>query len=290
MAEQNYLLWKEVRKNQNDDEYRWALNEMRRFYLLTHQKEKLEKNEEEWLIVLDRQLDQGYICPWFDWENPTPEDNYQYSMKPVFFELVGNDHYFLAEKSFLHIIKKCPSCYSDWETGDYIYSVSERSLLSDKDTATLAVWYQHWYNALEKFGPGKKVSLETFSNIAQSYTSRYFHYDQYFDRFYPMMMSYTQKLGGDTAVHDLLLTSSRRYVASLPVKIKLNLFLILSCLKVKDEATIEKTYKQTDKLLKDYVSGGGSKYDLLMLLVNAKSKSDDKRYVKWCNKNIKSLN
>lgn len=288
-AEQTYLEWMEIRKNQNDDEYRWALHEMRQFYCKTRQKEKLEKIEEEWLVVLDRQLIQGHISPWFDWEDPTPGKSYQYSMKPVFPYLIKNKHYFLAERSFIHMIEKCPECSNDWSTADYIYFSVEGRMLREKDTTALALWYEHWYSTLEKYGPGKETSLETFNRIAQGYTSGYFKYDQYFDRFYPLMLSYTEKIGGDTAVHNLLMTSSRRYISSFDIKLKVNLFLLLSSIKVKDNSTMEKTYTKTDGLITEYISRGNSKYDLLMLLVDAKSKSEDKRYMKWCNKKIKGL-
>ncbi|MFL5730985.1 MAG: hypothetical protein ACJ75J_15970 [Cytophagaceae bacterium] len=293
MAEKNYLEWMDVRKNQSDDEYRWALNELRRFYCLTRQEEKLQKNEAEWLAVLDRQLDQGHISPWYKEDDGapdgTPRENYEISISSNLSEIIGCRCYFVAENSFLHMIRKCPDCDSTWETAHRMYGYAALTMLQWKDTARLALWYEHWYDALEKYGPGKERSLETFNDIAQEYTSGYFKYDRYFDKFYPLMMRYTEKVGGDPAVHDMLLASSRRYVSSLTVKIKLNLLLIGSSVKVKDKATMEKAYSQADKCINEYLAKEYFKPDLSKVLLAAKSQSTDKRFKKWCSKKIKML-
>lgn len=288
-AEKNYLEWLEIRKSIDDDQYRWALNKLRRFYCITQQDEKLEKIEREWMNVLDRQLDQKHISPWFDWEEGTPEENYHYSMQPVLPYLVSYKKYFIAEKSLIHMLEKCPECPDNWETAEDIYSMSESKMLRDKDTASLTIWYEHWFNSLQKYGPGKEASLETFERIAQSYIMGYFKYDQYFDKFYPLMLGYTRKIGGKEAVHKLLQNSSKSYISSFSVKLNVYLYLIASSIEVKDNKTLDLTYAKADGLIKEYLARGYSKYDLLPILITAKSRSKDKKYVKWCDQKIDSL-
>lgn len=288
-AEKNYLEWAEVRKIQNADEYRWSLQEMRRFYCVTRQEKKLGKIEEEWLAVLDHQLDQGHISPWLDWESATPQQSYVHSMKPVFTYLINHQYYFIAERSFKHMLQKCPDSYDDWRNDDNLYIQAESSMLTEEDTATLAVWYEHWYNTLEENGMSKEFIFETINRISQRYTSGFSGYVEFFDRFYPLMIHYAEKIGGDLTVHRLNSNGSRRYVSSLPVKIKINLFLLESCIKVNDDATLEKTYTETDKLINEYLSGKNSKKELLLILENAKSRSGDKDFIRWCDKKMKKL-
>ena len=56
-----------------------------------------------------------------------------------------------------------------------------------------------------------------------------------------------------------------------------------------DKERLDKVYSQTDKLIEQYISKKGSKYDLLMWLVQAKRMTKDKEFVKWCDKSIKKL-
>jgi hypothetical protein len=288
-AEKIYVDWMEIRRKRDDDEYRWALHEMRQFYCLTKSSKQLEQIEEEWLKVLDRQLDQGHLSPWYDKENGSPEDNYEGSVLPILRYLIKEKHYFIAEKSALHIIKKYPKYFSDWEIPREVYGLTEFYLLNSKDTATLVIWYEHWFNSFEKYGPGKDKSIETFSGIAQYYISGYFKMDKYFDKFYPLMMNYVSKTGGEQAVHQMLLTSSTSYIASLPVRTKVNLLLILSCIKVDDKTTMEKTYKRTDKIIQEYIKMGNSKPDLIKLLIFNKNKTTDIRFKEWCDGTIESI-
>lgn len=288
-ADKQYLEWMKVRKNRNDDQYRWALQKMRRFYCDTHQDKKLEKIEEEWLALLDRQLSQGYVSPWLHWENPSPQQSYIYSMKPVLHELVEHQYYFIAERSFKHIIKKCPGCYDDWNNADNFYIQVESQMVDKQDTAMLAEWYEHWFDMMKESGMEKKMMFETINRISQGYTSGFSDQVQLFDRFYPLMMSYAERIDGLAGVYRLNKNASIRYFTSLPVKIKINLYFLESCIKTGDKATMEKIYTKTEKLIDEYLSGENKKTDLRIILQAAKNRSGDKRYINWCDEKIKRL-
>jgi len=289
LAEVNYLAWMEVRKNQNDDEYRWALHQMRRYYIQYKNPDKLQKIQQEWMVVLDRQLANGQITPWYNYEDATPEESYKYSTLPTIDELIGSGNYFIAEESFLHMIEKCPTC-SDWTSDEAPYDRGQYMMLNNGDTATLTVWYDHWNKAVVKYSPNPDYALEAFRSIAYNYVTGELKYDKYFDKYYPLMMTYTYDLGGDKAVYVLHNTSlSYTYGSKFIVKIKLNLFLIQSCLKVGDKDGLKSTYKELDRLISGYLSNRNSKEVLKKVLQGSKAQCADKGFVKWCDKHLNEL-
>jgi hypothetical protein len=288
-AETNYQEWYKLRKTQGGNKFRWALQGMREFYSKYSQIDKLEKIEEEWINILDKQYHEKQISPWLPYYSQTPVEDYRLSMYPVLQNLIGLKAYFLAEKLFVHMVKECPD-YQAWTDSDMLYFQVERKLISDNDTAALSTWYNQWFNTLKNYCPNRNIAFETLGYISEQYIGKEFTFPNMPEKYYQKILNYTYQLGSDSAVYQLLSKSLNNYYATYYERFKFNLFAIQCCIRIHDAENIEKHYSSMDYMTNTFAyNDDDAKYKVLHLLSATEKATKDARLRKWCNEVIKKL-
>lgn len=290
LAEDNFLAWYEIRKTQDKNKYRWALSGLRKFYSKYKQIDKLEKIENEWMLILDKQYDEKYISVWNESYYQSPDNNYWLSMQPIFLNLIELKEYFLAEKFFAHMVQKCPGCL-DWTAADMLYFQVEKKLLENRDTATLSIWYEHWFKTLEKYSPSKEITLSTFIIISSGFIGKYCRYPDFAEKYYQKMLDYTYKVGGNKAVYKLFTESLNFYRITYYESIKFNFLALQLCISINDKNNTKKHYNQLDVLIGKHSEADKSVIKkVIELLDETKGSTNDKRLKKWCEDSLKKLN
>jgi hypothetical protein len=288
-AEKNLLEWYNIRKEQGGDKFRWALKGMREFYSKYKQIDKLEKIEEEWMAVLDEQYDKKHISPWMPKYDQIVVEDYRLSMYPVFNNLIELQEYNIAEKLFTHMAEKCPDCCK-WLDGDMPFYSIESILLSKTDTAGLSICYYNWFNVLDKYCADKTITLQTFKSISDKYIGWYKSNDTIAEKYYQKILSFTYKIGGDSAAYDLMTNSLNKYSVTEYERFKLNLFALKICIKTNDSLNIEKHYSALDSNISNYSSvDKDDRYKILNLISNTEKSSSDERLKKWCSEALKKI-
>jgi hypothetical protein len=288
-AEENLLEWYNIRKIQGGDKYRWALQGMREFYSKYRQIDKLEKIEEEWISVVDKQFDENKISPWMPKYNHEAIEDYRLSMYPVFNNLIELKEYFIAGKLFSHMVQKC-SEYSKWLDPDMPYFKVEGILLLESDTATLSKWYECWFNDLDKYCNNKSFAFETFRLISEKYTGGYRGTSNFPEKYYQKMLGYTNKIGGDSATYKMIEHSLGNYSLTDYETFKLGIFALKICIKSNDIEKQEMHYSSLNDF--KYRFSYLDKESLMRIknLLNANEQSTkDERFKKWCAETIKEI-
>ena len=138
-AESAYQRWYDIRKVQSTRKYRWAMSGMREFYSRHLQLDKLEVIDQEWVNVLENQLETG----------EDPLYGFEGSMLAVVDNLVRLGEYYKAEAYFLRLLEN-ESSSIDWLSRGMLYFRIERYLIDVGDTEGLKDWYSRWFSAIAK--------------------------------------------------------------------------------------------------------------------------------------------
>ena len=170
-AEASFINWCSIRKEQGGNKYRWALSGMRKFYTETKQIEKLKQIEWEWMAVLDNQYDEKIQSPWNYRANPVQE--YRLSLYPVLNNLLQLEEYFFAEGLLIHMFEKSEELRKiDWLSGDFLYFRADYYMAVKQDTASLTLWYKHWFASIEKYS-SVGVLWATINTLSWDYPEEY---------------------------------------------------------------------------------------------------------------------
>ncbi len=138
-AESAYQRWYDIRKVQSTRKYRWAMSGMREFYSRHLQLDKLDVIDQEWVNVLENQLETG----------EDPLYGFEGSMLAVVDNLVRLGEYYKAEAYFLRLLEN-ESSSIDWLSRGMLYFRIERYLIDVGDTEGLKDWYSRWFSAIAK--------------------------------------------------------------------------------------------------------------------------------------------
>ena len=186
------------------------------------------------------------------------------------------------------MVKKCDGC-SNWLDMDMLYFKAERQMLEQKDTITLSMWYDHWFNTLQNYSPSKKITLNTFKIISDKFIGQYQSNPEYGEKYYHKMLNYTYRVGGDSAVYKMIEYSMNQSLTDFET-IKLNLIVLQICLKTKDNINLEKHY-QALNLAINYIdfSNKNSTYNIKKLLFQTIDKTKDLKLKNWCIETLKKI-
>ena len=286
-AEVNYLEWYKTRKEQGEDKFRWALQGMREFYSKYKQIDKLEKIEEEWMSVLDKQYDEKHASPWIPDDYTDPMDHYRFSMNPVFNNLIELKEFNLAGKLFEHMVKKCPD-YKMWLDGDMPFFRIENILLESGDTSALSVWYDQWYHVLENYCTDKSRAFETLKIISGRFLGGW-RYPGLSEKYFQKMLNYTYRLGADSAAYAMIQHSLNSGGCEQYEIIKLHLFSIKICIKTNNIEDIDLHYKALESAIESGYMDKNTRFKISNLISSTEKNTNDERLKIWCHDALKKI-
>ncbi len=230
-AEENYLNWYAIRKEQGGIKFRWALSGMRRFYTDTKQIEKLKEIDREWMLVLDKQYDENIISDWNS--NKSPVDEYRLSLYPVLWNLMGLEEYFFAEELLIHMFEKDEKLTTVyWGSGDFPYLKAVYYMKRKQDTLNLSIWYKHWFESVDKYCPYDITNI--LWTLDSNYPKDYFTSEMK-KEYEKLFLECSFKAGGYETYNTILYNMSYQYEPMTISKMRLLLIGLQVSIKLGDK-------------------------------------------------------
>lgn len=155
-AENYYLKWYSIRSKQDVAKYRWALTGMREFYTRHLQLEKLKEIDDEWIRLIDSELDKDVDVMF----------GYRASVETVYLNLISIGEYYEAEKYFIHLLENEPN-YDNWDQSSMFYYLVEDDMLAFNDPGLIKDWHNRSVQTMVKYEARPKdiqLALNMFSS------------------------------------------------------------------------------------------------------------------------------